>query len=144
MNRVTYHTSSALPSPQQGGHLFERDRLLRPLGLGFVGQPITETIDGARTTHYRETVNSDGLIGERLDQFMQLEVSDPLTLDLWIDGDDRTKQFRLRAEHNDMLASTGDGPLDLTVTFLDINQPVTVKAPPTKDTVPLAGDAQEG
>ena len=75
---------------------------------------------------------------------MQLEVSDPLTMDLWIDGDDRTKQFRMRAEHNDDMVGTGDGPLDLTITFLDINQPVTIKAPPTKDTVPLAADAQEG
>ena len=75
---------------------------------------------------------------------MQLEVSDPLTMDLWIDGDDRTKQFRMRAEHNDMLAGTGDGSLDLTITFLDINQPVAIKAPPTKDTAPLADKAQEG
>ncbi|WP_371577308.1 LppX_LprAFG lipoprotein [Streptomyces sp. NBC_01314] len=104
----------------------------------------TETVDGARTTHYKGTVNSDGLIRERLDQFMQLEVSDPLTMDLWIDGDDRTKQFRMRAEHNDMLVGTGDGLLDLTITFLDINKPVAIKAPPTKDTTPLADDAQAG
>ncbi|MFF0286834.1 hypothetical protein [Streptomyces sp. NPDC005262] len=51
-----------------------------------------------------------------------------------IDRDDRTKQFRLRAEHIDLLAGTGDGPLDLTITFLDINQPVTIKAPPAEDT----------
>lgn len=81
---------------------------------------------------------------ERLDQLLQLEVSDPLTMDLWIDGDDRTKRFRMRAERNDMLTGLGDGPLDLTITFLDINQPVTIKAPPTKDTTPLADDAQEG
>jgi hypothetical protein len=85
------------------------------------------------------------LTGGRLDQFFQLEVSDPLTMDLWIGGDHRTKQFRLRAEHNDDMVGTGDGPLDLTVTFLDINQPVTIESPPAKDTTPLAPtDAQEG
>ncbi|MGW2716210.1 hypothetical protein [Streptomyces sp. NPDC001492] len=101
----------------------------------------TETVDGAKTTHYEGTVNSKGLIGGRLDQFMQLEVSDPLTMDLWIDGDGRPKQFRMRAEHNDMLSGTGDGRLDLTITFLDINQPMAIKAPPAKDTTPLADDA---
>ncbi|MFE9923133.1 hypothetical protein ACFYQA_16555 [Streptomyces sp. NPDC005774] len=43
-----------------------------------------------------------------------------------------------------MRGDTNGGPLDLTITFLDINQPVTVKAPPAEDTAPLADDAQEG
>lgn len=30
------------------------------------------------------------------------------------------------------------GPLDLTVTLLDVDRPVTVETPPTEDTVDLA------
>ncbi|MFD9006989.1 LppX_LprAFG lipoprotein [Streptomyces sp. NPDC059582] len=138
---VDNQSYGVLPSQLQGSTTTQSTLLTGSKDLRLIG---TETVDGARTTHYKGTVNGDGLIGERLDQFIQLEVSDPLTMDLWIDGDDRTKQFRMRAKHNDMLAGTGDGPLDLTITFLDINQPVTIKAPPTKDTAPLADNAQEG
>ncbi|MEW1774577.1 hypothetical protein [Streptomyces sp. NPDC086777] len=123
-------------SPTEQSTLLTGSKDLRLIG--------TEAVDGAKTTHYRGTVNSKGLVGGRLDQFMQLEVSDPLTMDLWTDGDGRTRQFRLRADHNDMAAGTGDGPLDLTVTFLDINRPVAIKAPPAKDTTPIADDAQGG
>ncbi|MER5522984.1 hypothetical protein ABT075_00005 [Streptomyces sp. NPDC002677] len=129
-----------LPSQLQANPTEQSTLLTGSKDLRLIG---TETVNGAKTTHYKGTVNSKGLIGGRLDQFMQLEVSDPLTIDLWIDGNDRTKQFRMRAQHNDMLAGTGDGPLDLTITFLDINQPMDIKAPPTKDTTPLADDAQE-
>ncbi|MET8981536.1 hypothetical protein ABZX85_38665 [Streptomyces sp. NPDC004539] len=73
---------------------------------------------------------------------MQLEIADPLTTDLWTDGDDRTRRFRLRAEHNDAFAGTG--PLDLTVTFLDIDRPVTVTAPPAEDTAPVPDGTQSG
>ena len=139
LSAVDNQSYGVLPSQLQGSPTTQSTLLTGSKDLRLIG---TETVDGARTTHYKGTVNSDGLIRERLDQFIQLEVSDPLTMDLWIDGDDRTKQFRMRAEHNDMLAGTGDGPLDLTVTFLDINQPMTIKAPPPKDTTPLADDAQ--
>ncbi|WP_434094600.1 hypothetical protein [Streptomyces hyaluromycini] len=128
-----------LPSQLQANPTEQSTLLTGSKDLRLVG---TEAVDGAKTTHYKGTVNSRGLIGGRLDQFIQLEVSDPLTMDLWIDGNDRTKQFRMRAEHNDMFADAGDGPLDLTITFLDINQPMTVKAPPAKDTTPIADDAQ--
>ncbi|MFJ9715876.1 hypothetical protein ACIRPQ_08040 [Streptomyces sp. NPDC101213] len=115
----------------------------------------TETIDGTRTTHDRGTVTGDGLRAAReaaadetsrerriegLDQFMGLGVSDTLTMDLWIDGDDRAKQFRMRAAPGDTMGGVGGGPLDLTVTFLDIDQPVAVKTPPAEDTAALADD----
>lgn len=138
---VDNQSYGVLPSQLQGTPTAQSTLLTGSKDLRLIG---TETVDGARTTHYKGTVNSGSLIRERLDQFMQLEVSDPLTMDLWTDGDDRTKQFRMRAEHNDMLAGTGDGPLDLTITFLDINQPVAIKAPLTKDTTPLGDDTQEG
>ncbi|MET7487181.1 LppX_LprAFG lipoprotein [Streptomyces sp. NPDC005538] len=138
---VDNQSYGVLPSQLQASPIAQSTLPTGSKNLRLIG---TETVDGAKTTHYKGTVNSKDLAGERLDQFTQLEVSDPLTMDLWIDGDHRTKQFRMRAEHNDDMVGTGDGPLDLTITFLDINQPVTVKAPPTKDTTPLAADAQTG
>ncbi len=112
----------------------------------------TETVDGARTTHYRGTVTLDGLRAARddapdaatrerriegLDQLMGLGVSDTLTMDLWVDGDDRAKQFRWKA-------GTGGEALDLTVTFLDVDGPVTVEAPPAEDTADVMDVGQEG
>ncbi|MEH0470319.1 LppX_LprAFG lipoprotein [Streptomyces sp. B21-097] len=138
---VDNQSYGVLPSQLQGTPTAQSTLLTGSKDLRLIG---TETVDGTTTTHYTGTVNSDGLIRERLDQFMQLEVSDPLTMDLWTDGDDRTKQFRMRAKHSDMLTGAGDAALDLTITFLDFNQPVTIKAPPTKDTAPLSNDTQDG
>ncbi|MEV8032801.1 DUF1396 domain-containing protein [Streptomyces sp. NPDC086182] len=104
----------------------------------------TETVDGVRTTHYKGKVTLDefrkSLKSEdkatrekrekSLDQYTKLGV-DALTMDMWIDGDDHTKQFRMRG-------TADKGPLDMTITFLDFNEPVTVTAPPAKDTVDLA------
>ncbi len=108
----------------------------------------TETVDGVETTHYKGTVTmmelrkslqdeDDATLERRFDQFMDLGV-DKLTMDMWIDGEDHTKQFRMRGDAD-------KGPLDMTITFLDYNKPVTVEAPPAKDTVDLAemmADAQ--
>ncbi|MCL6667668.1 MULTISPECIES: LppX_LprAFG lipoprotein [Streptomyces] len=104
----------------------------------------TETVDGVKTTHYRGTVTVDAikasLKGESktvrekrekaLDQYTKMGV-DALTMDMWVDGQDHTKQFRMRGDAD-------KGPLDLTITFLDFNKPVKVAAPPAKDTADLA------
>ncbi|MGW2717907.1 DUF1396 domain-containing protein [Streptomyces sp. NPDC001492] len=104
----------------------------------------TETVEGVRTTHYEGKVTVADLKAslkgrnktvreqreKSLDQFEKMGV-DAFTMDMWIDGDDHTKQFRMRGEAD-------KGPLDLTITFLDINKPVTVTAPPAKDTADLA------
>ncbi|MDT9697920.1 DUF1396 domain-containing protein [Streptomyces sp. P17] len=104
----------------------------------------TEKVDGVETTRYRGTVTLDTLRDsfkdedkdtrekreKSLKQYEDMGV-DELTMDMWIDGDDRTKQFRMKGEAD-------KGPLDLTITFLDYNKPVTFKAPPAKDTVDLA------
>ncbi|MFE0672710.1 DUF1396 domain-containing protein [Streptomyces sp. NPDC058867] len=109
----------------------------------------TETVDGVETTHYKGTVPLDTLrdslkdedkdVREKreksLEQYEDMGI-ETLTMDMWIDGEDHTKQFRVKGE--------GDkGPLDLTITFLDYNQPVTVKAPPAQDTFDLAEMMQE-
>ncbi|MEV6650302.1 DUF1396 domain-containing protein [Streptomyces sp. NPDC051219] len=103
-----------------------------------------ETVDGVRTTHYAGTVTiadmRAGLKGEDaatkerrekgLKQYESMGV-DALTLDMWVDENDHTKQFRTRG-------TSDKGPLDLTIKFLDLNKPVTVKAPPASETMDLA------
>ncbi|MFE1286533.1 DUF1396 domain-containing protein [Streptomyces sp. NPDC058751] len=113
----------------------------------------TETVDGVKTTHYKGTVpldefrkslkSRDKATREKrekaLEQYTKMGV-DSLTMDMWIDGEDHTKQFRMRG-------TADKGPLDMTITFLDFNEPVSVTAPPAKDTVDLAEmmkGAQEG
>ncbi|MFD7796932.1 DUF1396 domain-containing protein [Streptomyces sp. NPDC059759] len=104
----------------------------------------TETVEGVKTTHYKGSITLAGLRktlkGEKkatreqreksLEQYEKMGV-DKFTMDAWIDGGSRTKQFRMRG-------TADKGPLDMTVTFLDYNKPVTVKAPPAKDTADLA------
>ncbi|MER7927880.1 hypothetical protein ABTY96_32875 [Streptomyces sp. NPDC096057] len=114
----------------------------------------TETVDGAKAVHYRGTVTSRELRAaqsadkgkdawdartERVDQFVNLGIDGTLTMDLWVDGDDHPKQFRVQGKTYPTQNDTDDGTLDLTVTFLDINQKVTVKAPPADDTTELGG-----
>jgi hypothetical protein len=104
----------------------------------------TETVDGVKTTHYKGTVTVDDLeaslrgedkaVRERrqksIDQYEKMGV-DSFTMDAWIDGDDHTKRFRMRGDAD-------KGALDMTITFLDFNKPVTVTAPPAEDTADLA------
>ncbi|MGW0136147.1 DUF1396 domain-containing protein [Streptomyces sp. NPDC003299] len=99
----------------------------------------SETVEGVRTTHYAGTVTladlkasltgKDQATREKrqksVDQYDKLGI-DAFTMDLWIDGEQHTKQFRMRGDAD-------KGPLDMTVTFLDLNKPVTVTAPPAKD-----------
>jgi hypothetical protein len=109
----------------------------------------TETVDGVKTTHYKGTVTLADLeksLGDEdkatrekrqksIEQYEKMGV-DKLTMDMWIDGDDHTKQFRMRGDAD-------KGPLDMTITFLGFNEPVKVTAPPAKDTVDLAEMMQE-
>ncbi|WP_328561223.1 hypothetical protein [Streptomyces coelicoflavus] len=121
----------------------------------------TETVDGARTTHYRGTVTSEGIRAARgaatdkaarerqidsLGQFSAMRLEGTLTMDLWVGDDNRTKQFRMRSDTYTSRGGTADEPLeiidgeplDMTVTFLDSDEPVTVEAPPSDATADLA------
>ncbi|MCT9084070.1 LppX_LprAFG lipoprotein [Streptomyces fulvoviolaceus] len=104
----------------------------------------TETVDGVKTTHYSGTVTLDTLRDSFKDedkatrekreksvkQYEKLGI-DKLAMDMWVDGDDHTKQFRMKGDAT-------KGTLDMTITFLDYNKPVTITAPPAKDTTDLA------
>ncbi|MGW5090123.1 DUF1396 domain-containing protein [Streptomyces coelicoflavus] len=113
----------------------------------------TETVEGVKTTHYKGTVSLADLeksIGDEdeatrekreksVEQYEKLGV-DKLTMDMWVDGDDQTKQFRMRADAD-------KGPLDMTFTFLGVNEPVKVTAPPAAEVADLAEmmkEAQQG
>ncbi|MFE4828957.1 DUF6612 family protein [Streptomyces sp. NPDC056672] len=104
-----------------------------------------ETVDGVATTHYTGTLTladlreslkdeKDAKAKERrekgLKDYEDMGV-DKLTMDMWIDKGDLTKQVRIQG-------AAKKGPLDLTIKFLAYNKPVTVKAPPASETVDLA------
>ncbi|MET9680168.1 DUF1396 domain-containing protein [Streptomyces coeruleorubidus] len=104
----------------------------------------SEKVEGVETTHYTGTVTlkelraslKEGKADTReqreksIKQYEKLGV-DKLTMDIWVDGDDHTKQFRMKG-------AADKGPLDMTITFLDYNKPVNVTAPPAKDVADLA------
>ncbi|MEU0070610.1 hypothetical protein ABZ027_13880 [Streptomyces sp. NPDC006332] len=151
---VDNQSYGVLPREIEGSPVVQSTLLTGAKDLRMIG---TETVDGTRTRHYKGTVTTRGLLAARkgavdesarerlvesLDQFVGLGVSDALTMDLWIDGDDQAKQFRMRAEPDGKQAGTGGGPLDLTVLFLDVNQPVSIETPPAEDTTALADGAQ--
>ncbi|MEV7285479.1 DUF1396 domain-containing protein [Streptomyces sp. NPDC093252] len=113
----------------------------------------TETVDGVETTHYKGTITladlRESLKDEdqetrearetTLEQYEDLGI-DKMTMDMWVDGDERAKQFRVRADAE-------EGPMDMTITFFDINKPVEVKVPPAAETMDLAemmNDLQAG
>ncbi|MFJ1648967.1 DUF1396 domain-containing protein [Streptomyces sp. NPDC088258] len=103
-----------------------------------------ETVDGVKTTHYTGSLPLSAMKAELkgldAETKKQREKSlkayedmgiDKLTMDMWIDGDDLTKQFRTRA-------TTESGPLDMKITFKDYNKPVEIKAPPASEVADLA------
>ncbi|WP_406007304.1 hypothetical protein OG440_14865 [Streptomyces sp. NBC_00637] len=109
----------------------------------------SETVDGVRTTHYTGTATLDDIrdayrgddksVRQRteksLAQYEKLGV-DELTLDLWADAEDRTRQLRVQGIGR-------HGELDLTFTFLDFGKPVTVQAPPASDTLDMAEELKK-
>ncbi|MFE9249854.1 DUF1396 domain-containing protein [Streptomyces sp. NPDC007088] len=101
-----------------------------------------QTVEGVETTHYRGTVSLDELSAEAkkdpatakqreaaVKQYRDLGV-EKMTMDVYLDGEGRTKRFRTTAK-------TAQGPLDQIVTFGDYNKPVTVEKPPAKDLTSL-------
>ncbi|MVO83746.1 DUF1396 domain-containing protein [Streptomyces sp. p1417] len=109
----------------------------------------TEKIEGVETTHYKGTVSLDRMREllkdedaatkkrreKSLKEYEDMGL-DKLTMDMWIDGEDHTRQFRAQGK--------GDkGPLDMTITFLDYNKPVKVAAPPKNEVMDLAAEMEK-
>ncbi|MEV3992033.1 DUF1396 domain-containing protein [Streptomyces sp. NPDC049837] len=109
-----------------------------------------ETVDGRRTAHYAGTITlrqmRDSLKGKdpavkarklkSLERFEKLGI-DRMTMDIWIGEDDRTTQFRARAD-------TDSGKMDMLTKFLEVNKAVTVEAPPASDVYDPATEAGRG
>lgn len=103
-----------------------------------------EKVDGVETTRYKGTVTLADLRADLKDEDAKTRASrtkniekfeamgiEKLSMDMWIDGDDRAKQFRTQGK--------GDkGKFDMTITFFDVNKPVTVTAPPKSQVMDLA------
>lgn len=115
--------------------------LLKAKDLKCVGE---ETIDGVKTKHLSGTVTLDDLRAalassapeakKRQEQSvtaLEAQGVKNLTLDMWIDESDHTKQVRTRGD-------AAKGPVDTTIKFLDYNQPVDVAAPPADQVMDLA------
>ncbi|MEW2608753.1 hypothetical protein AB0937_00780 [Streptomyces sp. NPDC047880] len=160
---VDNNSYRVLPSQLEGSPVVQSRILTASKDVRKVG---TETVDGTRTMHYRGTVTRGGMSAARdaaankaarerqiesLDQFIALRIDDTLTMDLWIDDAGRTRQFRMRGDtratrggtEGKPLEFTDGEPLDMTVTFLDVNQPVTVETPPSEDTADIAALADK-
>lgn len=103
-----------------------------------------ETVDGQKTTHLTGTVGLDQLRDpgaattpeakarqEKNLKMLEAQGIKELTMDIWIDGADQTKQVRTRGQGT-------AGPMDVTVKFLDVNKPVEITAPPADQVVDLA------
>ncbi|MFE7759964.1 hypothetical protein [Streptomyces sp. NPDC057438] len=146
------NTYRVLPGPLEASPLAQSTLLTGAKKVGEVG---AETVEGSGTTHYRGTVTTKSLRAARtaardkatrelrtssLDQFMMLGIEETLTVDLWVDDDGRAKRYRLRGETYALQDGrmVDGGPLDLTVTLLDVDRPVTVEPPAAEDTVDLA------
>jgi hypothetical protein len=109
----------------------------------------TETVGGVRTTHYQGTATLDDIRAsykdedksvrqrreQALAQYEKLGV-DELTMDVWIDDAEHTRQLRMQGFGR-------RGQLDVTITLLDFGKPVTVKAPPASDTLDMAEEMKK-
>nr|WP_037902727.1 lipoprotein [Streptomyces sp. SID5470] len=160
---VDNQSYGVLPHQVEGSPIVQSTLLTGAKNAKKIG---AETILGARTTHYRGTVTFDGLRAAQdaatdkasrerqtrsLDQFIALELDKNLIMDLWIDDDGRTRQFRMRGATYKMPVKAGEeptvgDPVDMTVAFLRINEPVTVTTPSAGDTTDVGAllDAQTG
>ncbi|MEV8568565.1 DUF1396 domain-containing protein [Streptomyces sp. NPDC051322] len=132
---------AGLGSQASGNPADESTSLTASKDLKKVGN---ETVDGVSTTHYSGTVTLDALrkesAGKGADAKKRAERTikayqdmglTKLTMDMWIDGSDHTKQFRTRG-------TAAKGPLDMMIKFVNINKPVTVRTPPAAETMDLA------
>ncbi|WP_327728185.1 hypothetical protein OG250_16600 [Streptomyces sp. NBC_00487] len=155
------NTYRVLPRPLEASPLPQSTLLAGAKDVRKVG---AGTVDGTGTTHYRGTVTTKGLraaqtaaedkatrelLTTSLDQFAVLGVKGTLTVDLWVDGDGRAKRYRVQGETYALKEGrmVDGGPLDLTVTLLEVDRPVTVETPAAEDTMDVAelvDGAEEG
>jgi len=108
---------------------------------GDVTEVGAETIDGARTTHYRVKVDVRDLAGgdrAKADQLRERLGTSTLPLEMWIDDEGRLRQQTIKLT---LRPEAGEGQKDQTVTsattlrFSDFGTEADVEAPAAGDTV---------
>lgn len=107
------------------------------------------TVDGTATTHYTATMSLDALAQkEHLSQdtiaSMEKDIGKTMTLELWLDGQNRLRQMSYNQTVNPDAAggsSDGDqvGPItaNMTMKLSDFGTPVNVTAPPADQVTDL-------
>lgn len=97
----------------------------------------TDTIDSAATTHYRAVVDlaaaaeKSGNSSARVQQLEKRLGTDTATVDVWIDQQNRVRQFRETVPMKP--ASGASGKAVVTLDLSDFGTPVHVTAPPAND-----------
>ncbi|MCJ1679374.1 LppX_LprAFG lipoprotein [Streptomyces sp. APSN-46.1] len=115
--------------------------LLQSKDVKLVGE---ETIDGQKTKHLAGTLTLDQMKTatasedqaakdrrEKTLKDLEKQGITTMTVDMWIDESNHTKQVRTRGQGT-------KGATDMTIKFTDYNKPVSVTAPPADQVVDLA------
>ncbi|MFC8075590.1 hypothetical protein ACFUN8_08605 [Streptomyces sp. NPDC057307] len=108
----------------------------------------TATVDGAKTTHYRVTVDVDALAKDNTEQTRKLkeQLGATLPLDIWLDGDGRLRQQKMELTVKRPAGET-EGPAQVavltTLKLSDFGTDVNVTAPAAKDTVDVTAKLAE-
>ncbi|MFC8825991.1 hypothetical protein ACFT9I_11610 [Streptomyces sp. NPDC057137] len=106
------------------------------------------TVDGAKTTHYRVTVDVDALAKGNTEQTRKLkeQLGATLPLDIWLDGDGRLRQQKMELTVKRPAGET-EGPAQVavltTLKLSDFGTDVNVTAPAAKDTVDVTAKLAE-
>lgn len=93
-------------------------------------------LDGVRTHHYRLIIDGAGYVeavGSGIAPGMDLQV-DVLTYELWLDDSD---MIRKTAQSADAIVQGKAMPISVVGTMSQINEPVTIEAPPKNQIVKL-------
>lgn len=146
LSRALGRLGLTLPQLQMGGTQSPVDGLAQLRGSKHATKLGTETIDGAKTTHYRVTVDMQNALGkatpkqrDALQRLLRLArqhgVDTASTkIDVWI-GDDG-----LVRRTTETLGGLGSA----TTTFSDFGEPVHIEAPPDDETVDLSSLLKNG
>jgi hypothetical protein len=107
----------------------------------------TEQVGGVATEHYSTTIDFQSVLGPLLPVVDEREVREALrtltgTVDVWVGAQDRlVRQERLVMSIRLPAIEPGGDPtmatIDLTLAYSQLNQPVTITAPPRNDPSPL-------
>jgi hypothetical protein len=111
---------------------------------GSVSKVGTETIDGAATTHYKATIETDKLAGKLGGSMAQVAYDDleshgapsSIPVDVWIGDDGLVRRVTI---DDSVAGSGGTATLKLQLDVSDAGAPVVVTAPPSDQVFDVSG-----